>query len=160
MLWERSATHPWIDLDAGMIFRRGTTVREQRTKQTPVVKLPKRLQAHLKRWRRLDTARAAAIRESHPDFTLNAVIHHGGMPLAGKVRTGFEGCVRDARINPEVSPHWLRHTAATWLMENGVDLWTAAGFLGMTVATLEKHYGHHRPDYQSRAAGSFGRRLS
>jgi hypothetical protein len=39
------------------------------------------------------------------------------------------------------------------------------GYLGMTVATLEKHYGHHRPDHQAGAsrvaddpaAGSFPR---
>ena len=52
----------------------------------------------------------------------------------------------------------MRHTAATWLMEAGLDPWLAAGFLGMSVATLLKHYGHHRPDYQEEAAGAFTRR--
>jgi integrase len=158
LLWEESATSPWVDLNAGMIFRRGRDVREQKTKPTPVVKLPPRLLTHMRRWRRLDQKREAALRKDGKDVALNSVIRHFDKPLSGKIRTGFEGCVRDAGLNPEISPHWLRHTAATWLMENGVDLWTAAGFLGMTMATLEKHYGHHRPDYQADAAGSYSRR--
>jgi len=55
------------------------------------------------------------------------------------------------------SPHWMRHTCATWLMEAGVDMWDAAAFTGMTVKVLEDHYAHHRPDYQSAARGAFGR---
>jgi hypothetical protein len=31
----------------------------------------------------------------------------------------------------------LRHTAATWAMQAGGDLWSIAGFLGMTVEMLE-----------------------
>jgi hypothetical protein len=58
-----------------------------------------------------------------------------------------------------VTPHWMRHTAATWLMEGGVDMWEAAAYLGMTVATLEKHYGHHRADHQAGAVRAIaGRR--
>jgi integrase len=37
----------------------------------------------------------------------------------------------------------LRHTAATWLMQAGVDRWEAAGFLGMSVEMLDRVYGHH-----------------
>jgi integrase len=44
----------------------------------------------------------------------------------------------------------MRHTAATWLMQHRTDLWTAAGYLGMTVEVLERIYGHH-PDYLSEA---------
>jgi hypothetical protein len=50
-----------------------------------------------------------------------------------------------------VTPHILRHTCATWLMQGGVNLWDAAGFLGMTVQQLEATYGHHHPDYQQEA---------
>lgn len=158
VVWEESATHPWVDLNAGVIYRRGRQVRESRTKRTPVVKLPRRLLAHMRRWRRMDTAREAERQERAPGFKLRSVIHFGGQPLAWTIRTGFEGCVRDAGLDPAVTPHWLRHTAATWLMESGVEIWTAAGFLGMTPATLEKHYGHHRPDYQADAVAGFSRR--
>jgi hypothetical protein len=39
--------------------------------------------------------------------------------------------------------------------EAGVDLWEAAGWLGMTVEQLEANYGHHHPDFQEEAAEAF-----
>jgi integrase len=48
---------------------------------------------------------------------------------------------------PDVTPHTLRHTAATWLMQRRADLWEAAGFLGMSVEQLERTYGHHHSDH-------------
>ena len=53
----------------------------------------------------------------------------------------------------------MRHTCATWLMEGDAQPWDAAGFMGMSMKTLEDTYGHHRPNHQAgarRAAG--GRR--
>jgi integrase len=60
--------------------------------------------------------------------------------------------VKSAGLDKHVTPHILRHTAATWAMQNGADLWQAAGFLGMTVQMLEDRYGHHHPDFQREAA--------
>jgi integrase len=40
----------------------------------------------------------------------------------------------------EITPHILRHTAATWLMQAGTDLWEAAGFLGMSPETQRDVY--------------------
>ena len=65
--------------------------------------------------------------------------------------------VSDARLGREVTPHVLRHTAATWLMQAGTDLWEAAGFLGMSVETLTRKYGHHHPDFLRGARGAFSR---
>jgi integrase len=39
------------------------------------------------------------------------------------------------------APHVVRHTAATWLMQAGVDAFEAAGYLGMSVETLLEVYG-------------------
>jgi hypothetical protein len=50
------------------------------------------------------------------------------------------------------TPHTLRHTAATWLMQRGVPIWQAAGYLGMSAQILEQTYGHHHPDYMRSAA--------
>lgn len=41
-------------------------------------------------------------------------------------------------------------------MQRGVDLWQAAGFLGMSVETLERNYGHHHPNYMQEAARAIG----
>jgi integrase len=54
--------------------------------------------------------------------------------------------------------HSLRRTAATWLMQAGVDMWEAAGWFGMTVEQLEADYGHHHPDFQEGVAEAFGAR--
>ena len=72
------------------------------------------------------------------------------------VRKGFAAAVRAAGLDNDVTPHVLRHTCATWLMQSGVDLWHAAGFLGMTVQQLEAGYGHHHPDYQQEAVAALG----
>lgn len=140
--WVESPSAPWVDLKAGIIYRRGRSEGETRNKKRPLVKLPRRLMAHLERWNRIDAA-----------LEIGTVLHHGGEPV-GSVRTGFSGCTADAGLT--ATPHWLRHTAATWLMEKDVPGWEAAGYLGMTVATLEKNYGHHRPDHQSAARRAMG----
>ena len=46
----------------------------------------------------------------------------------------------------------LRHTAATWLMQRGTDIWQASGFLGMSPQVLINTYGHHHPDFMQDAA--------
>ncbi|MDB5438235.1 MAG: integrase family protein [Caulobacteraceae bacterium] len=165
LLWEESPNQAWVDLDAGMIYRRGKLERDHRNKRRPVVKLPTRLLGHLRRWRKIDAALQAARRPSkhaeasgNRSFTLASVIHHGGDPIRTKINKGFSAIVADAGLSDEVTPHWLRHTCATWLMEAGVESRQAAAFTGMTTAVLERHYGHHRPDYQSGAASAAGGR--
>jgi hypothetical protein len=78
------------------------------------------------------------------------------------VKTAFKTAVRRARIPGNVTPHTLRHTAATWLMQAGVDKWEAAGFLAMSVEMLDQVYGHHHPDFLRTAAQalSYRRRQS
>lgn len=106
------------------------------------MKLPRRLLAYLRRWKEADDLKG-----------MTMVLHHGGQPVVS-VRTGFASCAADAGI--VASPHWLGHTCATWLMERNLDAWEAAGYVGMTAATLEKHYGHHGPDHQSAARKAMG----
>ena len=59
---------------------------------------------------------------------------------------------KDAGLGPDVTPHVLRHTAATWLMQAGTDPGRPRASSGMTVETLMSRYGHHHPDYLSGAA--------
>jgi integrase len=89
-------------------------------------------------------------------FVVNRV--HDGQALAGKIRSAWDGILEDAGLGDDVVRHSLRHTAATWLMQAGVDMWEAAGWLGMTVEQLEATYGHHHPDFQEEAAEAFGGR--
>lgn len=100
--------------------------------------------AHLRRWDRLGIA-------------THSVIEWNGKPVCS-VRKGFAAAVQVANLGKDVTPHTLRHTAATWAMQNGADLWQTAGLLGMTAEVLEKIYGHHHPDYQADAAAAIARR--
>jgi integrase len=153
LLWRESPLQAWVDLDRNTIHRRGKMERETK-KRRPVAKIPPRLRAHMVRWARHDAERSArrveaakAAGEPLPP-QIAAIVHYAGEPV-DSVRTSFEGLVADAGLSPEVTPHWLRHTAATWFMEEGVDPWATAGYMGMTMEVLETHYGHHRPDFHA-----------
>lgn len=126
-----------VDLERGVFYRRAQGARETKKRQPPV-RLPDRLLTHLRRWERLGIAQ-------------QAVVEWNGKPVRS-VRKSFAAAVKAAGLDATVTPHVLRHTAATWAMQNGADLWQAAGFLGMTVEMLQGRYGHHHPDFQRDAA--------
>ena len=131
----------YIDLESGVFYRRAVGERETKKRQPPAP-ISARLLAHIRRWRRLGIAQ-------------HAVVEWNGKPIKS-VRRAFGSAVRTAKIE-RVTPHVLRHTAATWLARAGVDLWKAAGLLGMTVETLQRVYAHHHPDYLRDAAEALGR---
>jgi integrase len=130
-----------VDLDQGVFYRRAIGRRKTKKRQPPV-KLPPRLLAHMRRWQRLGLFRKSVV-----EWNGNAI---------KSVRKAFEAARTAAGLGADVTPHVLRHTCATWLMQKGVDLWPAAGFLGMTVQQLEQGYGHHHPDYQEEAVAALG----
>lgn len=129
----------WIDLDAGVFYRRAIGRRATKKRQPPV-KLPSRLLAHLRRWKRLGVS-------------VSSPVEWNGRPV-GSVSKAFGRSVADAGLGADVTPHVLRHTCATWLMQAGEDIWATAGYLGMTVQQLEATYGHHHPDFQAAVAES------
>ena len=133
----RGEGRSYVDLKHGIFYRLAEGSRETNKRQPPVP-LPPRLLAHLRRW-----------------FS-NGLVHEYFVEWNGKpvqsVKTAFKTALRLAGIQGRVTPHTLRHTAATWLMQNEVDKWEAAGFLGMSVEMLDRVYGHHHPDHLRRAA--------
>jgi integrase len=44
-------------------------------------------------------------------------------------------------------PHILRHSRATHLLQDGVNIYAVAKLLGDTLGTVEKIYGHHSAEY-------------
>jgi len=117
--------------------RRAPGKVEDRHKRTPVVRISRRLARLLRRWQA-------------KDGPIKHVIHFDGKPIKSVKRTWALAC--DAAKIEGASPHTLRHTRATWLMQQGIDLWEAAGHLGMTVQMLQSVYGKHHPSYQEHAA--------
>jgi len=131
----------FVDLESG-IFYRLAGGKQTTNKRQPPVPLPPRLLAHLRRWR------AKGIAKHH-------FVEFNGHPVKS-VKTAFKTAVALSGLDGRISPHTLRHTAATWLMQIGVSTWDAAGFLGMSEKTLRDVYGHHHPDYLRRAATAIG----
>ena len=90
------------------------------------------------------------------EFDIGHVILWEGKPVAD-IKTAFNNAV-DRVYLKNVSPHTLKHTAATWLMQSGKDLFKISDFLATSVQTLLKNYGHHNPDHQSEIADAIGAR--
>ncbi|ODM75720.1 tyrosine-type recombinase/integrase [Bradyrhizobium elkanii] len=133
----------FVDLDRGIYYRRRQGDAKTNKRQPPVP-VPPRLLAHLKRWH-------------HIDHHAKHFVEFNGQPVTS-VKTAFKTAVRLAGLGAGISPHTLRHTAATWLMQRGADPWQAAGYLGMSLDVLLNTYGHHHPDYLSDAVEKIAKR--
>jgi integrase len=96
----------YVDLERGVFYRLAQGKAETNKRQPPV-KLPQRLLAHMRRWKRLKL-----IARHFVEFDGEGV---------RSVKTGFKHAVKLAKLSGKVTPHTLRHTAATWLMQAGVD---------------------------------------
>lgn len=131
---------PFVDLEAGVYYRAASDEQVAANKQAPPVRLPGRLLAHMRRWRRMGS---------------KYVVEYQGRPADPK--RAFRNLANNTlgEAAKGVVRHTMRHTAATWLMQGGVDMWQAAGYLGMTKETLEKTYGHHHPDHQGDVGDAF-----
>jgi len=49
---------------------------------------------------------------------------------------------RDGRPAGKITPHILRHSRATHLLEDGVSIYSVARLLGDNPTTIQKTYGH------------------
>jgi integrase len=133
---------PQVDLEAGLIDFE-IPGRERTKKRRGKVPITAKLLPHLKRARKRGG-------------DLGYVLHINGKRI-GNIKKGFAAACGRAGIEG-VSPHTLRHTAATWLMQGGAPQWQAAGFLAMSEKTLRDVYGHHHPDYLREAAAAISKR--
>jgi integrase len=131
----------FVDLHNGLFYRLAQG-RRATNKRQPPVPLPPRLMAHLQRWVRLGIINDYVVEWNHGPIR--------------SVKTAFNTAVRLANLSGKVTPHTLRHTAATWLMQSGVPIWEAAGFLGMSSEVLAQTYGHHHPEHMRGAALAIG----
>lgn len=120
--------HGWIDTERGVFYRRPRGRRETKKRQ-PAIPLPGKLVAHLRRWKRRGQ---------------RFCVEWNREPVRD-VDKAFRRAAAHAKV--DATPHTLRHTAATWLMQEGADPWEAAEYLGMTLKTLLENYGHHHPEH-------------
>jgi integrase len=133
----RGTGRSYVDLDRG-IFYRLAEGRRATNKRQPPVPLPPRLLAHMRRWARLG-------------ITKDYLVEWNGKRVQS-IKVGYKRAIALSALTGKVTPHTLRHTAATWLMHAGVPIWEAAGFLGMSPAMIEQTYAHHHPTHMRGAA--------
>ena len=79
------------------------------------------------------------------------VIEWGGHRVQS-VKKGFQGAVQRAGL-ADVTPHTLRHTAASWMAMKGVRMFDISKFLGHSdTRVTERRYAHLSPDHLREAA--------
>lgn len=96
--------------------------------------------AHLRRWRRL---------------TATHVVEYAGRPIASQERRAWQTARQLAGLGVEVTPHVLRHTCATMLLQRGVSVYDVAGVLGASEEIIRRTYGHHADDHLRHAVAVF-----
>lgn len=132
LTWDR------VDVKAGLIDFNEPGL-ETTKKGRSLQKMPRRLQTFMKRPGK------------------GFIIQRGGKPLLSVKKAFGEACREAGLVG--VSPHTLRHTAASWMAQKGVPFAVMARYLGHTDSrTTERIYSHHAPDYLQEAADSFDTR--
>jgi integrase len=132
-----------VDLVNGTIDYRRPGEAETKKKRGKV-NIHRKLLGHLRR---------AKARQNAGD--LDFVIQWGGR-RAKDIKKSFAAAVARSGISKRITPHTLKHTSASWMLQRGVSIWDVADFLSTSVRTIEKVYGHHCPSHQERALKAFG----
>lgn len=133
--WLPSTTGGHFDLD-NRILHRSALGEVATNKRKPLCTIPDRLMPWLRRWRDQDIASGV----SH-------VITFEGQPVK-KLRRSWASVRAEAGLDAKATPHILRHTCVTWMLQAGISTWEVAGFVGMSEDTVRQVYGHHCPDHQ------------
>jgi len=101
---------------------------------------------------------AAALVEARSGALTDYVVEWAGQPVLS-IKKGFKRAAQRAGLS-DVTPHTLRHTAATWMVQAGVPIAKVAGYLGHRDSrTTERVYGHHAPDYLTEGSDAIVTRL-
>ncbi len=106
----------------------------------------KRRQRHLP----INDALLPILVEAKKAATTPWVIEYRGKSVAS-IKTGFLASVRRAKLRG-VTPHVLRHTAVTWMVQMEVPFPMIGHFVGMSVEMIERRYGHASPTWMRQAS--------
>ena len=100
------------------------------------------------------TDKAKAIFENlEPGSPDNLVFADRNGKEIGKVSNAFDRAVRELGLNDDITDplnkftfHCLRHTFASWLVQNGVNLYTVKELLGHSTLAMTERYSHLAKD--------------
>lgn len=140
--WQPNTAGGHVDLADQVLYRRAGDSLDT-SKRRPPLPLPPRLLPHLQRWQRMG--------DRH-------LVEWNGAPIASQERRGFAGARELAGLDAAVTPHILRHTFATWLLQSGASVYDVAGALGASEAVVRATYGHHAKDRMRATVAAFSRR--
>ena len=132
LTWDR------VDFDAGTL--------DLRTLETsnPLLKTVRKHRAVVP----MSAAARAALQEAKAGSLSNYVIDWDGEPIK-KIRKGFAEACRRAGLT-DVTPHTLRHSCASWLASDGVEMERIARHLGhRDPATTRRVYAKPAIDHES-----------
>ena len=135
-----------IDVENGIIHRRGFGRDPNVGKPRYSSKMGIKIAAMTRRWREADLVRGVAHVFHQPD----------GQPYLTSPDWYWKMIKADAAIGREVTPHTLRHTAATWLRAMQCDVRLCADVLGMSIEAAVKIYGQWTMEGQQEAADMLG----
>jgi integrase len=97
-----------------------------------------------------------ALKEAKEAAMTDYVIEWAGEPVKS-IKRGFREAVRRAGLDKTVTPHVLRHTAASWMAESGIPMSEIAAVLGHRDSrTTERVYAKFSPEYLQRAVRALG----
>ncbi|MEP5630369.1 MAG: site-specific integrase [Tateyamaria sp.] len=88
---------------------------------------------------------------THPEY----VITYKGEPLKD-IKGGFANVLREAKIKKKVTPHNMKHTAITLMLQRGIDPETVARWTNTTLEIIFKVYSHHIPDHHEALGDAVG----
>ena len=83
----------------------------------------------------------------------NWVIEYAGHPVTAISSDTWRRLVKRAGID-HCTPHDLRRTCATWMVQAGIPTAKVARYLGDREEMIERVYGHHQPGYLKDAAAA------
>lgn len=87
--------------------------------------------------------------------TCKWVIAHGDKPIAN-IRHSFIETAKRARLK-DVTPHTLRHTAVSWMVQENVPMHIISGYVGMSIKLIQTVYGHLSPTHYQQAIEALSR---
>lgn len=141
----------YVDLGSGLIYVRGVQTRtgwreypKSRMSRRPVP-IPMHLRERM----------AQQCEGLGPDDYVFPAPEGGAWDDTNFRRRVFQPAIKQAGV-PKGTPHGMRHTAASWLVQAGVDLYRVQALLGHESQRTTQRYAHLSPGEFDRIMAAWG----
>jgi len=124
-----------IDFNSGTIdFNKPR--QEETNKRRAKIPIPRKLLPHLQRHYRFSKGKSSFLFHQR----------HAPYKRVQSIVKGFRTACKQAGLH-DVTPHTLRHTRVSLLVQNGEKISDVAAFMNMSFPTLERVYAHHNDQH-------------